>query len=105
MQDRQETAMKRHHSLAAIAAGLLMAAATPAHATLLNFEFSFSGDSSHPGTVTGEIDGLTDNATSAASAVIIDTSSIPFGFPLPYKIGSVGDNPVLNTFTVTNGQI
>jgi hypothetical protein len=95
--------MKHQCSLAAIAVGFLLAATTtPVCASLLNFDFSFTGSSFDPGTVTGEIEGLTNNSTSAASAVIIDTSSSPVPFSLPFN--TIGD-ALINTFTVTNGQI
>ena len=81
---------------------LLLVAATPSRASLLNFDFSFTGAFSFPGTVTGEIDGLTDNGTSAASAVYIDSSSSTVPFSLPFN--TVKD-AFSNTFTVANGQI
>jgi|SRR5271166_4741114 len=90
--------------MVAIFAALLMAAAAPAPASLLNFDFSFTGALSFPGTVTGEIDGLTNNAISAASAVYIDSSSSIVPFSLPFNtIGSAFLNS--NSFTVTNGEI
>jgi len=53
---------------ALLAAGLALAAvAAPARADLLDFTFSFSnGNGSIPGTVTGLIEGLSDNSTGAA---------------------------------------
>jgi hypothetical protein len=88
--------------VAAIFAALLMVATAPARASLFNFDFSFTGALSFPGTVSGEIDGLTNNATSAASAVYIDSSSSIAPFSLPFNtIGSV----FLNSFTVTNGEL
>src|SRR5271170_3031461 len=55
---------------------------TAAHAVPLDFMFSFSNTvGAVNGTVTGEIFGLTDNATGPASNVILD--SYPTGLDLP----------------------
>ena len=81
-------------------------------ANALTFDFSFSNNPAWgniAGTVTGEIVGLTDNATSAASAVYIDTYPTglnQFGtYSAPFDVlawtGSVGEN----SFTVANGVI
>lgn len=97
--------MKPHYNLVGIAAALLMTTAAPARASLINFEFSFIAPlgTHFIGKVTGEIDGLTDNATSAASAVIIDSiSGIESPFALPYD--TIADM-LLNDFTVSNGEI
>ena len=57
---------------AALAASALICAATPASA--LDFTFSFTNDVGNiPGTVTGEIFGLTNNSTSAATSVQVFT--------------------------------
>jgi hypothetical protein len=75
--------------------------------------FSFSNDPSWgnvSGTVTGEIDGLVDNSTSAATAVIID--SYPAGLVLsgtyttPFDVlawsgGTIGEN----SFTLSGGVL
>jgi hypothetical protein len=75
---------------------------TPVRASLLNFDFSFTGSLTFPGTVTGEIDGLTNNATSSASSVYINSSSGIVPFSLPFDtIGSAFSN----SFTVTDGEI
>ena len=95
-------AIKPRHSLGAIFGALLLVAATPGRASLLNFDFSFAGAPSFPGTVTGEIDGLTNNATSSANAVYIDSSSSTAPFSLPFN---TIEDAFSNTFTVTNGQI
>ncbi len=93
---------------------LVAAYAPPARAGLLNFSFSFTDDptvGTTPGTVTGEIDGLSDNSTSAASDVIIDTVPSALGGistegPLPIEtIASGWNNPIINSFTVSGGQI
>jgi hypothetical protein len=90
---------------------LVAAYAPPARAGLLNFSFSFTDDptvGTTPGTVTGEIDGLSDNSTSAASDVIIDT--VPAALdnlegPLPIDLTAAGWTFLLNSFTVSGGQI
>ena len=96
--------------LAALA--LLGLLPSPGHASTLNFTFSFTGGTSvspFTGTVTGEIDGLTNNATSAASAVIIDTvtpAALTNPSPLPFNT-FCGSNCLVtsNSFTVTAGVI
>lgn len=76
----------------AVAAGLLCAS-TAAHANLLNFGFSFGG-------VTGEIDGLVDNATSAPTAVYVTGAPAAFNISSPLQFYSS-----LAYFDVVNGQI
>lgn len=94
--------MVGRRTLLAVVCVSSIALASPAYA--LNFDFTFSGDSSNPGTVTGEIFGLTDNATSAATAVYVDTSSIGFPYTLPYNtFGDILNSD--NSFTVTNGVV
>jgi hypothetical protein len=99
--------MKSFASLAAICAVALSAEATKANAATLDFNFSFSNIF---GTVTGEIDGLSDNNTGPASVVFLDSFPLQLGptclpgFPpcntrgAPWAVSS-------NVFTVTNGQI
>jgi hypothetical protein len=72
-----------------------------------NFQFSFTntyGDVS--GTVTGEILGLTNNATSAATSVIITgfpaALDLPFTSPINVTSWTVQQQ---NEFTETNGQV
>ncbi len=85
---------------------------TSADAKVLDFKFSFSDNGSQgfifetPGTVTGEIIGLIDNATSAATAVFIDSAPAALGFSLatPYDTTQNG-YVVSNSFTVSNGRI
>jgi hypothetical protein len=89
-----------------LVAMLLVGTATAASA--LNFDFSFSDDGSLgpfdiPGTVTGEITGLTDNATSAATHVYIDTG--PSGLLLAPPFDTIGNTIFANSFTVSGGQI
>jgi hypothetical protein len=95
--------------------GFLFVAATsfaliislPAHAGL-NFDFSFTdtvGNTS--GTVTGEIIGLADNGTSAATDLVID--GYPAGLSLsavPWDIFNDGAWFIVgNSFTVSGGEI
>jgi hypothetical protein len=93
---------------------LVAAYAAPARAGLLNFSFSFTNDPSYgktAGTVTGEIEGLSDNSTGAAADVIIETAPSALGGistegPLPIEtIASGWNNPIINSFTVSGGQI
>ena len=82
---------------------LILVAAAPARATLLNFDFTITGTGTTPGTVTGEILGLQDNATSGASAVIID-SVTPGVFPLTLPYDTLPD-AAYNFWQVTNEAI
>jgi hypothetical protein len=60
----------------------LALASTPGHA--LSFDFSFTMTSGFtPGSVTGHIDGLQDNATGPATAVFIDSASPVFNLTIP----------------------
>lgn len=78
---------------------LPISAEDTANATL-NFFFSFPDVGRNFGTVSGEIEGLTNNATSSASAVIIDSADFP---NLPYD--TTRDTVLADSFQVTNGQI
>ena len=74
-----------------------------AQATLLDFTFSFTGTvppGDVAGTVTGEIFGLTEGATSSATNVIVD--SYPAGLGLPSPPQTVFSNRAANTFTVSS---
>jgi hypothetical protein len=83
--------------------------------TALTFDFSFTNDptiGNVSGTVTGEIVGLTDNATSAATAVYIYSIPAPLSLPdVPFNILSppadftTNETTFQNTFTVSQGQI
>jgi hypothetical protein len=93
---------------------LIVAFAAPARAGLLNFSFSFTTvphqDGTTPGTVTGEIEGLSDNSTGAASDVIIETAPSALGGistegPLPIDLNASGWVSIFNSFTVSGGQI
>jgi hypothetical protein len=84
----------------------------PSRGHALTFDFSFTGGcnvAGSPCTVTGEIDGLKNNATSAATAVIIDTVSSPaftvLSLPFNTICGSSACSVTPNTFTVTAGAI
>jgi hypothetical protein len=103
----------------AVTAALVMLASSPSHA--LTFDFSFtnaSGLGTDPGTVTGEIVGLSNNATSAATAVYIDSFPTapfllfgdgPFSLQLPegtpFNVISPFDQLLYNSFTVSDDQI
>jgi hypothetical protein len=80
----------------------------------LTFDFSFTNTAPGvtPGTVTGEIVGLSDNATSAATAVIINSYPSALGtIPTPINLFSyplIAGNPnsiAANSFSVSGGQI
>jgi hypothetical protein len=95
------TAMKSR-TLGSFAFAFAMAlVSTPGHA--LNFNFSFTNVTGNtPGTVTGEIDGLTDNTTGPATAVFIDSAPSVFNLPTHLRVGGF---PTFNTFTVSSGII
>jgi hypothetical protein len=84
----------------AVAATGSLAAPTPSHASLI-FDFSFT--ESGVGSVTGEIDGLTNGSSVPATHVIVDTvTGISAPFPIPFDtITDVFDN----RFTVANNLI
>jgi hypothetical protein len=85
---------------------------SPGHA--LNFDFSFScatcmNVAPFGGTVTGEIDGLTDNATTLNTAVVTigsyPSALFSASFTLPSAPISTFPTVSENTFTVTGGVI
>jgi hypothetical protein len=95
--------------LIATAVSAVLISPLPAHAGL-NFTFSFTNDPTYgntPGTVTGEIFGLTDNSTSAATNVVIYSDPAALGLPTnPYDIFNAPEALFLpNSFTVSSGQI
>lgn len=110
-QNRRRSHLLRRYPLLSVALLLSTAAANPAHA--VNINFSFSTDPSTgglAGTVTGQIQGLVDNTTSAATAVIID--SYPAGLVLhgtyttPFNVLAwAGAQIVENSFTLSNGAV
>jgi hypothetical protein len=103
-----------HKVFAALAAAGALVAPLASHAGTLNFDFSFTGagPGAEPGTVTGEIFGLTDNATSSPTDVVI-FSAPDFVGPLPstpwdiYTVAGhqFGSNGLSDNFTVANGVI
>ena len=95
----------KNMTLGAFAFGCVLAlASTPGHA--LSFDFSFTGGGDIPGTVTGEIDGLQDNATGPATAVFINSAPAFYHITMPFSVPIPGPgNPGLNSFTVTSGMI
>jgi hypothetical protein len=94
------------------AVGVLTCATSPASAVTIDFSFSNTFVSTGrttavPGTVTGEIVGLTDNMTSAASAVIIESfpSGLNFPFNAPYDVLANASLIDFNSFTLSNGVL
>jgi hypothetical protein len=83
----------------------LVLASTPGHA--LSFDYSFTNvfptGGFTPGTVTGHIDGLMDNATGPATAVFIDSAPPVFNLTTPISVPIAG--AIANSFTVTAGMI
>jgi hypothetical protein len=67
-----------------------------------SFNFSLIGLSG-PGTVTGHIDGLQDNATGPASAIFVDTAPPVFNLTAPLLFP--GSTAPFNSFTVTSEVI
>jgi hypothetical protein len=93
-----------------IGLGLLLhvGAVKPASA-VISINFSFSNDPSFgnvPGTVSGRILGLVDNATSAATGVFIDAAPDALGYG-PFPVDVFSRFPVIteNSFTVIGGVI
>jgi hypothetical protein len=96
--------MRTAVAAAAIFAATLIGAGRPAFADpLLDFDFTFTGSSNYPGTVSGEIEGLTNNATSRATAVFVTSATI--SSPISSTYNTVHDAGSFNSFTVTNGVI
>ena len=100
--------------LTLIAAAVALAAPLSAHA--LDFDFSFTNTSGNTaGTVTGEIFGLTDNATSAPTDVVITSypaalTGLPAApwdlYTIPgFEFGNHGTPFLADNFTVSNGVI
>ena len=90
-------------SIAVAVGAWLCAAAVPAFAGPLSFDFTFSGESAFPGTVSGEVEGLTNNATSPAAALFITSATIALPFSSTFNITTNAN--VLNSFTVANDVI
>jgi hypothetical protein len=101
-------------SLSSLGLAALLLAGTATAASALDFNFSFSTDCAPegtcsfgiPGTVTGEITGLKDNATSAATHVWINSIVGPLdfspGLTTPFETFTSSD---YNSFTVSGGKI
>jgi hypothetical protein len=108
-----QTSLIRSKFYAGIVLSALMClfSISSANAELLNFDFSFVGDPSHStvnGTVTGEIIGLQNNATSAPSDIIITSAPAGLGLlGLSYDLKANGWNlsSTGDTLTVANGVI
>ena len=94
--------------LAAAAVAAALVASGPAHAGL-DFNFSFTGDATGfvLGTVTGEIFGLTDDATSVPTDLVITSAPAGLGMPaFPYDLSNApGLHFSGDTFTVSGGAI
>jgi hypothetical protein len=89
----------------AVAATAWLAAPAASRASLI-FDFSFTGTTNTgiTATVMGEIDGLTNNATTAATHVTIDSvTGITAPFTLPHD--TISDPVFVNFFIVSNDQI
>jgi hypothetical protein len=80
-------------------ASLGMEAILPRAAMALSFNFSFINESHGGGTVTGIVEGLTDNTTSAATSIRVLSNTAGFG------IGEYVGNPSANSWTVLDGGI
>ena len=88
------------------AAMVITCASAPASAVTIGFSFSnTTGNIS--GTVTGEIIGLTDNTTSAATSIVLDSvpSGLGFSFTTPFDVIPNATTIFNNSFTVSNGVI
>jgi len=98
----------RSASLAAISALPIILGCE--HANALTFDFNMT---SNRGTITGEIDGLSNNSTGPASAVIINSlmplnNNFPTNFPTPPVNVTASPwtvDPNHDSFTVTNNEI
>jgi len=78
-------------------------ASTPGHA--LSFNYSFTNDptiGNVPGTVTGQIDGLQDNAFGPPTALFIDSAPSVFNLPLHFSVPLPG---LFGGFTVRSGVL
>ncbi len=72
-----------------------------ARATTLDFNWSLTGNGE---TVSGEITGLTDNATSSPTHFYVDAAG-PTGLPQPLPLDLASDAYSGGTITVSNGAI
>src|SRR3974377_159666 len=85
----------------------LLLGAVAANAGTRNFDFSVTNTiGTVSGTFTGEIFGLTDNATSAATSVLIETFPAAMNsLNSPPIDATLWDQQYQNSFVVSNGQI
>jgi hypothetical protein len=93
-------------AVAAVLSGLMHIPS--ANATLLNFDFSFTNTTGNvDGTVTGEIFGLTDNAVSSASKIIITSApdQLQFLGTGPFPITVMPEPGYKHSFTVEGGDV
>lgn len=82
-----------------LAAVIFALSSLAAHATTLDFNFTFINAVNGGGTVTGIVRGLVDNATVAATSVEVLTNTDGFG------IGEYVGDPIANSFTVSSGVV
>jgi hypothetical protein len=73
---------------------LVLVTSASLHAQTLNYDFSFTGDSgTNPGTVTGEIFGLTDNSSSTLPTdIVIFSAPAGLGYDTPFDFSPSGPN-------------
>jgi hypothetical protein len=96
--------MKRQILTILVAGLIVLMYPTASHAALLDFEFSFSNITGNvPGTVTGEVLGLMDDATGPASNVIVNT--YPAGLQLPAPPLTISSDLGPDSFTVLSGVV
>jgi hypothetical protein len=98
--------MMRKQILTLLGAGLIgLTHPTTSRATPLDFMFSFTGTvppGNVAGTVTGEIFGLTEGATSSPTNVIIDSYPAGLEPPSPPQTATTATGGASNTFTVNS---
>src|SRR5262245_10645942 len=90
-----EEEVMKNMTLGAFAFALALAS-TPVHALSFNFSFTSTAteqiDGFIPGTVTGHIDGLQDNAIGPATAVFIDSAPPFYNLTFPFLVRGVSIN-------------
>jgi len=94
-------------SILTCAAALGLAITQSGQGQAATFDFSFSNTLGNvPGTVTGEIFGLADTGTSAATDIVVTSAPAGVGFSsYPVDIFTLPWTTDANSFTVTAGQI
>jgi hypothetical protein len=108
----RRAAMSVKSALACASLAVVLAAGAASPASALDFMFSFTNDVGNvSGTVTGEVFGLADNATSSATTVDVLTwpgALIPVAnqpdYPAPVD-ATTWATQVFNTFTVVSGNV